>query len=306
MKLKGLITALVTPFIGEELDENGLAANIDYQLSNGVDGILALGTTGETPTLTDEEQTRIMTIAVKKAKGKVPIWVGTGSNCTKKTIQITKKAKDLGADVALIVIPYYNKPSQEGLYRHFEAIANSVEIPIIIYNNPGRCGINIDTVTLERLAELPNIAGIKDCSGNINQVNAIIHAMKKRHQDFLVFAGDDAMAFPMISLGAMGLVSVASNLIPKEIAALIKASLEQDLDRARNIQNQLLPLFTMAFIESNPVPIKMAMNLCGLPAGCCRLPLCPMNEKNIKMLSDLLMKMELIKPEICLTTEKSR
>lgn len=304
MNLKGLITALVTPFIGEELDEDGLATNIDYQLSSGVDGILVLGTTGETPTLTDEEQTRIMTIAVKKAKGKIPVWVGTGSNCTRKTIQITKKAQDLGADVALIVVPYYNKPSQEGLYRHFEAIANSVEIPIIIYNHPGRCGINIETATLARIAKLPNIAGIKECSGNINQVSDIIHTIKNYHPNFLVFSGDDALALPMIALGAVGLISVVSNLIPKEIASLVKASLQQDFDRARKIQHQLLPLFTMAFIEPNPVPIKMAMDLYGLPAGCCRLPLYRMNEKNIRMLFNLLMQMKLIAPELC-STEKS-
>lgn len=304
MKLKGLITALVTPFIGEELDEDGLAANIDYQLSSGVDGILVLGTTGETPTLTEEEQTKIMTLAVKKAKKRVPVWIGTGSNCTRKTIQNTKKAQDLGADVALIVAPYYNKPSQEGLYRHFEAIANSVKIPIILYNNPGRCGINIETSTLARIAELPNVAGIKECSGNINQVNDIIHTMKNHNPDFLVFAGDDTLALPMISLGAVGLVSVVSNLIPKEIASLVKASLQQDFDRARKIQNQLLPLFKMAFIESNPMPIKMAMDLCGLPAGPCRLPLCRMNEKSITMIADLLIQMKLIPTELC-STEKS-
>jgi len=294
MKFTGTITALVTPFIDQELDEGGLAYNIRHQIAKGINGILPLGSTGESPTLSSEEQARVISIAVKEAHGKVPVWVGTGSYCTRQTIEKTKRAKDLGADVALIVTPYYNKPTQEGIYRHFEAISSSIEMPIVIYNIPGRCGINIETPTLMRIAGLPNILGVKESSGNINQVGDVLHSIVEKYPHFLVFSGDDAFTLPMMALGASGVVSVVSNLVPTQVIALVNAALQGKFDLAREIHYQLLPLYKTAFIETNPVPIKTAMELCGMPSGGCRLPLYQMEPENINTLRQLLLEMRLM------------
>jgi 4-hydroxy-tetrahydrodipicolinate synthase len=295
MKLKGTITALITPFIHQKLDEEGLAQNIRYQIKNGINGILPLGTTGEAPTLSSEEQQRVISIAVREAKSQVPVWVGTGSYCTQQTIEKTQAAKDLGADVALIVTPYYNKPTQEGIYRHFEAIATRTEMPIVIYNIPGRCGTNIETATLMRIAELPHIVGVKEASGNINQAGDVLHTIAKKNPHFSLFSGDDTLALPMMALGASGVISVVSNLVPDRVIALTSAALQGQFERAQEIHYQLLPLFKAAFIETNPVPIKTAMRLCGMPAGDCRQPLWQMAPENLNTLHQLLADMQLIK-----------
>ena len=293
MKLKGTITALITPFIDQKLDEEGLAHNIRYQIQQGISGILALGTTGEAPTLSSEEQEKVISIAVKEAKAQIPVWVGTGSFCTRQTIEKTQRAKDLGADVALIVTPYYIKPTQEGIYRHFEAIATRVEIPIVVYNIPGRCGVNIETTTLMRIAELPHIMGVKEASGNINQAGDVIHTIVKKHPLFSLFSGDDVLTLPMMALGASGVISVVSNLVPDLVSALTSAALQGQYERAQEIHYQLLPLYKAAFIETNPVPIKTAMNLCGMPSGDCRLPLWQMAPENVNILHQLLVHMQL-------------
>lgn len=295
MKFTGTITALITPFSNQEIDEEGLKSNIAYQIASGIDGILVLGSTGESSTISPEEQTSVISIAVQEAHGKVPVWVGTGSYCTRQTIEKTKKAKDLGADVALIVTPYYNKPTQEGIYRHFEAITASVDIPVVIYNIPGRCGTNIETATLLRIAELPNILGVKEASGNINQVGDVLHTIVKHYPEFLVFSGDDVLTLPMMALGAVGVVSVLSNLVPDLVINLVNAALKGEFDLAKEIHYQLLPLVKAAFIETNPVPIKTAMELCKMPSGGCRLPLHQMAPENIKTLQQLLLQMQLIK-----------
>lgn len=294
MNLKGTITALITPFINQELDEEGLAHNIRFQIAGGINGILLLGTTGEASTLTAEEHIRIITLAVKEANGKTPVWVGTGSYCTKETIKKTKRAKDLGADIALIVTPYYNKPTQEGIFRHFETIATSVEMPIIIYNIPGRCSTNIETATLLRIAQLPNIIGVKEASGNINQAGDIIDTIRGKNSNFLVFSGDDALTLPMMALGAVGVVSVVSNLVPAQVMALVNACLQGRFDLACKLHYKLLPLYKAAFLETNPVPIKTAMRLCGMPSGDCRLPLYKMAPENIQFLRQLLIKAKLM------------
>lgn len=295
MKLKGTITALVTPFTNTNtIDEEGLARNINYQITNGINAILPLGTTGESPTITAEEQERIISIAVNEAKGKVPVMVGTGSYSTQQTIEKTGRAKKLGADAALIVTPYYNRPTQEGIYRHFEAVATSVNIPIMVYNIPGRCGANIETATLLRIAELPNIIGLKDATGNVLQAGDVIDALKAKRPDFVVFSGDDALTLPMMALGAAGVISVVSNIIPAQISAQVNAALEGNFRLAREIHYQLLPLYKAAFIETNPVPIKTAMKLVGMPAGECRLPLCSMSEENVSRLIEVLERMGLM------------
>lgn len=294
MKFEGTITALITPLIDQELDEEGLAMNIHTQIQHGVDGIFLLGSTGESSTLSLEEQKQVIKIGVREAKGKVPIWAGTGSYSTQQAIEKTKTAKDLGADVALIVAPYYNKPTQEGIYRHYEAIATRVEIPIVVYNIPGRCGINIETSTLKRMASLPNIVGIKESPSNINQVGDIIHTVCAEHPHFRVFSGDDILTLPMMALGAAGVVSVVSNLLPARVNAQVQAALQGQLELARKMHHQLLPLYHAAFIETNPVPIKAAMHLCGMPSGGCRLPLCPLAPENLHFLRQLLVRMQLI------------
>lgn len=294
MNYKGAITALITPFIRQELDEEGLAGNIRYQLAHGINGILPLGTTGESSTLSEREQQRVISIAVREAKGKVPVWVGTGSYCTRQTIEKTKKAKDLGADVALIVTPYYNKPTQEGIYRHFEAIASRVEMPIVVYNIPGRCGANIETMTLMRIADLPNIIGVKEASGNINQAGDVIQTIARRRPEFLVFSGDDALTLPLMALGAAGIVSVVSNLVPAQVMALVNAVFNGQFEQAREMHFQLLPLYKAAFLETNPIPIKAAMHLCGMASGVCRLPLYHMAPNNLEHLLQVLISMQLI------------
>jgi 4-hydroxy-tetrahydrodipicolinate synthase len=294
MNLKGAVTALITPFINQALDENGLVHNINHQLANGINGILVLGTTGEASTLSPEEKTRIITLAVKHAKGKVPVWVGTGLYCTRQTIEATKRAKDLGADVALIVTPYYNKPTQEGIFRHFEAITQQVDIPIVVYNIQGRCGVNIETQTLKRIAGLPNIIGVKEASGNISQVEDVLRTVVSQYPDFLVYSGDDALTLPMMSLGAIGVISVVSNLVPAQVTELVSSASKGRFDLAKEMHFQLLPLFKSAFIETNPVPIKTAMGLCGMPSGDCRLPLYKMETKNLDILHQSLKQMQLV------------
>ncbi len=294
MNLNGVITALITPFSDGKLDEEGLVHNIRYQIRHGIDGLLVLGSTGEAPTLSAIEQHRIISLAVKEADGNIPIWVGTGSYCTRSTIEKTKIAQDLGADLAMIVTPYYNKPTQEGLFRHFEAIAASVQIPIMIYNIPGRCAANIETATLTKIAELPGIVGVKEASGNLNQVSDVIHAIALKKKNFTVLAGDDGLALPMIAVGAKGIVSVASNLIPHEILLLVRAALEERFNEAREIHHRLLPLFKALFLESNPIPIKAAMHLNNMPAGLCRLPLSPLLPDNLRTIEYLLEQMNLL------------
>lgn len=294
MRIEGTITALVTPFVDQQLDEEGLAQNIQRQIAGGVNGILVLGSTGEASTLSHDEQERVISIAVREAKGKVAVWVGTGSYCTRQTIQRTQRAKELGADGVLVVTPYYNKPTQEGIFRHFEALTSAVEIPVLLYNIPGRCGVNIEPATLLRIAGLPNIVGVKESTGNIQQTSEFIHAVAGKYPNFRVLSGDDSLILPMIALGAVGIISVVSNLIPEQIVALTKAAMQGDFKSAREIHFQLLPFFKVAFIETNPVPIKSAMELCGMPAGACRLPLYQMSAENLSKLHQQLVAMRLI------------
>jgi 4-hydroxy-tetrahydrodipicolinate synthase len=266
-----------------EVDYDGWERLLDYQLEGGIDGVLPLGTTGETPTLEEDEEEKLIRIAVKKLKGRVPIIVGTGSNDTKHMVLYTKRARDLGADAALVVTPYYNKPNDSGLIRHFEA-AGEAGIPIIIYNIAGRTGRNIPTALMERLARLPNIVGVKEASGDIGQMGDVIKNIKIPAQlaggDFLVLSGDDGLTLPLLSLGGDGVISVISNLVPARVKALVRACLKGDFEEGRRLHYELLPLVKAAFVETNPVPIKAAMGWAGLPAGPARLPLGPLEKKN--------------------------
>lgn len=287
MKFKGLFTAMVTPFDSKgNLDLKGLRENFRYQIQNKVDGVVILGSTGETPTLKTDEIKAIIQIGIEEVKGKATIMVGTGTYCTEKTIENTKQAEEMGADAALIVTPYYNRPTQEGLYRHFEAISRATSIPICVYNVPIRTGQNLQTETLKRLSLLPSIMGIKEASGNIMQINDVIEVL--RQHDIAVLSGDDALTLPLMTLGGHGIISVVSNLIPGPMAQFVRSIVTGDLETARNWHYQLQPLFRAAFIETNPIPIKMAMKLCNMPAGDCRLPLCEMQSANIQKIKDIL------------------
>lgn len=286
-RLKGLHTALITPFNSDgSFDEKGFRKLVQLQLDTGVDGIVLIGTTGESPTLSDEERTKILCIGRDLIQKPILMIAGTGSNSTAETIKLTQEAERLGADMALIVVPYYNKPSQEGLFRHFEAVAQSTTLPILLYNVPGRCGQNLSTETVRRLFSIKNIIGIKEASGNIAQITEIIAAVKELRPDFSVMSGDDALTLPLMALGGQGIISVLSNALPNEMKLLVELLEERDFDSANTIHDRLMSMFKAEFIESNPAPIKAAMEMLGLPAGPCRLPLAPLSEENSKLVRE--------------------
>lgn len=288
-QINGAYTVLVTPFDGRGLlDEEGLRKNIHFQISNDIDGIVALGTTGECPTLTKTEQKRVTRIAREETEGKCPLIVGTGSYSTQDTIESTLAAQDAGADAALVVTPYYNRPTQEGFYQHYSALAHAVTIPIIIYNIQSRTGQNLQTDTLKRLASLNNIIGVKEASGNIHQMMEVIEQVLPIRPEFSIMSGDDALALPLMAVGGHGVYSVLSNLFPLEVKNLCNMALRGDFIQARAMHYELLPCMRNMFLETNPIPIKTAMNLVGLAAGPCRLPLCEMNKENFEKLKSLI------------------
>ncbi len=292
MEIRGCYTALVTPFREEKVDVSGLRANIKFQIENGISGLVPCGTTGEAPTLSEEEWELVVKTTVEEAKGKVFVFAGTGTNDTKKTIRMTRKAKDLGCDGCLVVSPYYNKPTQDGLYRHFRKVAESVNIPIIIYNIPGRTGVNILPNTIERLVtDLPNIVGVKEASGSLDQVSEIIQRCQERVS---LLSGDDSLTLPILAVGGKGVISVISNILPKKTQELVESYLEGKMTRAREIHYQLFPLMKVLFIETNPIPIKTAMNILNMPAGDLRPPLFPPSEENFKLIKRELARYGLI------------
>lgn len=284
MEFKGLYTALVTPFSENgALDLEGLVRLVRLQNDAGVEGIVLLGTTGESATVDREERLQIIKAAVEHAT--VPVIVGTGANSTRLTIEFTLEAEALGAAAALVVAPYYNKPTQEGLYLHFHAIHEATQLPIMLYNNPGRCGVNILPETVLRLASLERIMGIKEASGSLSQLSEII---EKADPSFAVLAGDDAMVIPSVALGAVGLVSVMSNLYPTEMKTLVDLCLENRFAEARALHHQWMPLVRGIFAETNPILVKAAMEILGLPAGPCRAPLCAGSQKCVESLKKTL------------------
>ena len=291
IKLKGTYTAMITPMKKNgAVDFEGFRKHVKNQLKAGIDGLVPLCTTSETPTLDEDEEDKMISIimeeraAFKKATGKnIPIIIGTGSNNTRDAVRYTQRAKEAGADAALVVTPYYNKPSQEGIYRHFAAVSK-VGLPILVYNIQGRTGTNIATDTLARIADLPNIIGVKEASGNINQMADVLAKVKAKHPNFAVLSGDDGLTLPLLSLGGDGVVSVVSNLAPKEVKAMVDAGLKGKFDEARKAHFRLLPIFKAAFVDGNPTSIKYAMNLKGLPAGGVRAPLVEVNANAKKVI----------------------
>ena len=280
---RGAFTALITPMLADgSVDFDGFRKNVKFQLENGIDGLVPLGTTAETPTLDErpgKEEDELIKIVFDEVRSfekannkKIPVILGAGSNNTKDAVMYCERAKAAGADAALVVTPYYNKPSKEGIFRHFEAVSK-VGIPIIVYNIQGRTGLNIPTDLLQRIAELPNIAGVKEASGNVGQMMEVIAKVKNKKPDFAVLSGDDSLTLPLLALGGDGVISVVSNLNPAIMHELAQAGLDGDMKKAREIHYRLLPFFKAAFVDGNPSSIKYAMNVKGLPAGGLRLPL---------------------------------
>jgi 4-hydroxy-tetrahydrodipicolinate synthase len=275
MQLRGCGTALVTPFTQDgAIDENALRNLVNWQVESGIDFLLPCGTTGETPTLSHDEWLRVIDITIEVVAGRVPVVAGATSNSTNDAIAKAREvAARPGVDAILTASPYYNKPTQEGQYRHFRAIAEAVEKPLILYNVPGRTGANIEPATLARLSEVPNVAGVKEASGNISQIAEVLNALP---ETFLVFSGDDAITLPVIALGGVGIISVASNEIPREMAEMTRAALNNDWDTARRIHRKYLALMQANFIESNPLPVKAVLAMMGRIEESYRLPLLPM------------------------------
>ena len=275
---RGIFTALVTPFRDGVIDTSAFEKLIEAQIAAGITGIVAVGTTGESPTLSNEEREQVIRLAVRTANKRCRVLAGTGSNATHHAVADTKMAEKLGADGALLVAPYYNKPSQEGLFRHFKAIAAATSLPIVLYNIPGRCGVDIAPDTVARLAnESQNIVSIKEASGSVERVSEL---RMRLPDSFTILSGDDSLTLAFMSVGAVGVVSVASNLFPAEVCALVRAFESGDVKAATELHHKMFPLFKDLFIEPNPVPVKTALSWRGVMSGECRLPLCEMTAAN--------------------------
>ena len=281
----GTFTALVTPFRNGEVDVEALEGMVEFQIQHGVSGLVPCGTTGETPAMSEAEDRVVVGTVVRIANGRVPIIAGTGSNSTDMAIKYTKMAQEVGADGSLQVAPYYNKPTQEGLYRHFAAIAESTELPLVLYNIPGRTGVTISADTMARLAEIPNIVGVKDSTLSMNMISDVIRLCG---EEFDVLSGDDPMTLPLVALGGRGVISVASNVAPGAVSDMVRAVLEGDWERGRELHYELLPLFRALFVETNPIPVKTAASLLGLCSDEMRLPLVPMEGENLRALQETL------------------
>ncbi len=274
---EGILTALVTPFRDGEVDEPALRALVERQIEAGVNGVVPCGSTGESATLSHTEHRRVVEIVVEAAAGRIAVVAGAGSNSTREAVELTAHARDAGADGALLLSPYYNKPTQEGIYRHYAAIARETRFPLVVYNIPGRTASNIAPETLARLAHLEHIVGVKESSGDLDQ---IAHVVAMSPSDFAVVSGDDSLTLPLMSVGGKGVISTTANVVPERMRELVEAWNAGDPQRARQIHFQLLPLFDLLFCETNPIPVKAALELMGLIGGEIRLPLTPLGEAN--------------------------
>jgi 4-hydroxy-tetrahydrodipicolinate synthase len=292
MKLEGVYTALVTPMMDDgKLDETALRRLVDFQVEGGVQGLVPVGTTGESPTLDGEECKRVIQVVVEQARGRVPVIAGAGSNSTSEAIEYARDAKEVGAVATLQVGPYYNKPTNQGFLAHFRAIADAVDLPMVVYNIAGRTGKNIDNVTMLELARHRNITAVKEASGDIGQIMDLIAG---KPSGFTVLSGDDNLVFPIMALGGRGVISVASNLVPDRMTRFVGAALRGEWDTARKMHYELLPLFKAIFIETNPIPIKAAMAMKGLMKESYRLPMCPLAPKNRESLHATLKEMKVL------------
>ena len=288
---KGSIVAIVTPFKDNKLDEKALTDLIEWHISEGTNAIVPCGTTGESATLEYDEHYRVIELTVQVVKGRVPVIAGTGANSTSETVMMTEKAREIGADGALLVVPYYNKPTQEGLYLHYKTVAESVDIPIVLYNVPGRTALNMLPQTVARLAELKNVVAIKEATGDMAQVTEIINLCGDK---ITVLSGDDFTTFPLILLGGAGTISVSANVAPADLSAMCKAANDGNIEEARRLHYKLEPLNKGMFIETNPISVKTALSLMGKIEEEMRLPLCPMASANKEKLRNVLINYGLI------------
>jgi 4-hydroxy-tetrahydrodipicolinate synthase len=293
-RFQGTGTAMITPFKSDgSVDEKALRRFVDFQIDGGIDMLLPCGTTGEGATLDENETDRVVQIVIEQSRQRVPVIVGAGSNSTAKAIQMTKRAKRLGADGVLSVGPYYNKPTQQGYYEHFKAITDADDIPVIVYNVPGRTGGNIEAKTMLRLAEIPNIVAVKEASGNLGQIMDII---RDAPSEFRVLSGDDALALAIVAVGGDGVVSVVSNETPAMMSTMIDAALQGNVDKARELHYKLLPLMNVNFIESNPIPAKAALAMMGLIEENYRLPLVRIAPANREKVAKVVEELGLLQP----------
>ncbi len=290
---QGSFVAMVTPFRNGKVDEAKLRELVEFHITNGTDGLIPCGTTGESPTLSHDEHHRVVELVIEAARGRIRVVAGTGSYSTSDAIEMTRHAERVGAAGALVVNPYYNKPTQEGLYRHFRAVAESVAIPVLVYNIQGRTAINVETDTMARLArDVKNIVGVKEASGSLDQMSQVIAACGP---DFSVLSGDDNITLPLLAIGGSGVVSVIANIVPRETADLVHAALDGDWKRARDLHFRLFPLARAAFLETNPIPIKEAMAMAGMLEPEFRLPMCRMSDANREKLRTILKPYGLLK-----------
>lgn len=291
-KFHGALVAIVTPFIDGKLDEQGLMDLIEFQIENGTHGIVPCGTTGESATIGFDEHKRVIDLTVKTVNGRVPVVAGTGANNTLEAIELTESAKESGADAVLSVVPYYNKPNQEGMYLHFKEIAEKVDIPMILYNVPGRTVVSIAPETVARLAAIDNIIGIKEATGSLEQVSDVI---RKCPRDFIVLSGDDFTAMPTVLIGGKGVISVVSNVYPQGMAAMMEAALAGDLEKAKELHYRMYDLMKLMFSVPSPAPAKKAVELMGkIKSGLPRLPMAPMDDTNLQKLKAALGDLGLI------------
>jgi 4-hydroxy-tetrahydrodipicolinate synthase len=288
---KGSMVAIVTPFKDGKVDEQALGALIEWHIENGTDAIVPCGTTGEAATLSHQEHMQVVEFTVKTVAKRVPVIAGTGSNSTDETIMLTAAAKKAGADAALLITPYYNKPTQEGLYRHFKAVADAVDIPIILYNVPGRTSVNMLPATVARCAQIKNIVGIKEATANLQQISEVISLCG---DSMAVLSGDDFTVLPTLAIGGLGVISVSANCAPADMAGLCDAFFAGDMKEARRLHYKLQPLNDSMFYETNPIPVKTALGLMGKITPEFRLPLCPMGEANKEKLARVLKEYGLV------------
>ena len=287
----GALSAIITPFRDGAIDEPALRELIEWQIQNGVDGIVPCGSTGESATLTHAEHERVIRIAIEQVRKRVPVVAGTGSNSTAEAIRLTSFAREAGADGALLISPYYNKPTQEGIVKHYKTIAQSVQLPLIVYNIPGRTGSNILPETLAKLADVPNIVGVKEASGSMEQVSDIRRLCGER---LTILSGDDSLTLPLIALGGKGVIAVITNIMPRETHELAAAALAGDFARARELHYKMLPLMRVLFLETNPIPVKYAASLMGKCTAEMRMPLTTMSPGPAEKLRGVMKEMRLI------------
>jgi len=290
---KGSLVAMITPFTESgEVDEKGIKELVEFHIKNGTNGIVPCGTTGESPTLSHEEHKKVVDITIEAVAGRIPVIAGTGSNSTREAFDLTSHAKKAGADAALVVVPYYNRPTQKGLYLHYKKLAEEIDIPIIVYNVPSRTGTNLLPETLAKLAQLKNIAAVKEASGNLDQMTQIVELCG---DNIVLLSGDDKLLLPVLSIGGKGVISVVANIIPRDVSDMVREFEEGNYQKSKDIfLSKVYPLSNAMFYETNPIPVKTSARLMGLPSGDLRSPLCSMNEDNLTKLKSDLVKFGLL------------